>query len=529
MTTLDPDKTKSEKTAAVRSKEGKVATGGVRLALLAGLLLWLANPPATLWPLAWGAIAPLILSVTRPRYWRQAVWRGYLFGWAFLGPTWYWTGLTIVAWTHSPIGWVAWFGLTLILAGFYAVWGGFAWWISRRTTGGRRMLALAAGWVVMEWARTLGSLSMPWAQLSYTQYRFPLVLQIADLTGAYGVSFLMMLVNAGIALWFMERNEPSKARRLRGLFAGTMLTVFALFYGFARMTQPEEGRTITAAAMQGNFDNSKEFDLDLYSDLTRAAHQSAPASPPTLYVWSESAAPNDAVHDYRTRALFTRLSAEYRAAILVGSRVIDPGNAEANSAVLFVPDREAPLRYDKVQLVPFGEFIPFRPLFPASVSQAFGFFPTDVTPGQIGSVLRFPGVNVGQIELGPFICYESMYPDYARRMTQSGAHLLTTISNDSWFQSLAAMEQHLAAVVLRAVENRRDVVRATTTGITCFVNAKGQVTARALRNQSVFLVSEVRLRDSVSLYTRFGDWFVGACVLIVAGLFYQNRSRFLRR
>ena len=161
----------------------------MRLALLSGILLWLANPVPALWPLAWIALAPLIVSVTRAKRLRQAMWRGYLFGWVFFGSVWYWVGLTIAAWTHSPIGWAGWFGLTLILASFYGLWGGLAWWLHRRgLSDGLQIMALACAWVVIEYLRTRGTLTMPWAQLSYTQYRFLPILQIADITGAYGVS-----------------------------------------------------------------------------------------------------------------------------------------------------------------------------------------------------------------------------------------------------------------------------------------------------------------------------------------------------
>jgi apolipoprotein N-acyltransferase len=256
----------------VVSRNGKhrERSGGLRLAILAGLLLWLACPPVTLWPLAYVALVPLIVSVTRARNFFQAAWRGYVFGWVFLGPVWYWVGLTIVAWTKgSPIGWAAWFGLTLILAGFYAAWSGAAWWLARRTSGGVRVLALAAAWVIMEWARTLGSLSMPWAQIELHAVSLSARLQFADLTGAYGVSFLLMLINGAIALWWMERDEPNRIRRLRGLFAAVTLMTFACFYGALRLTQPKTGPTLPVAVMQGNINNRIQPDARLYTDLTK--------------------------------------------------------------------------------------------------------------------------------------------------------------------------------------------------------------------------------------------------------------------
>jgi apolipoprotein N-acyltransferase len=529
---------------------------GLRLAVLAGLLLWLASPPVTAWPLAWVAVAPLIVSVTRAKHFRQALWRGYVFGWVYLGAVWYWTGLTIVAWTRSAIGWLAWFGLTLLLAGYYAAWGGVTWLLTRARHGGQGMrdeetdssrlphasslplAAPAAAWAVMEWTRTLGPITMPWAQLSYTQYRFLPVLQIAELTGAYGVSFVMMLVNGAAAVWWMRRGQPD---RTRGLWASLTLTGMVCLYGLARLVQPEAGTPLKAAAIQSNADPFKEEattrTLQTFADLTEQTAASV-HPPPALYVWPESAAPGDALHTVLTQDAFKTLVRDYHAALCVGSRIIDPKTgAESNSTLLFPPDGGPPLRYDKVQLVPFGEFIPFRPYWPTVLSATFGFFATDVAPGESGNVLRFAPGEGGRkagsddslhpapytlhprVAVGPFICYESMYPQYAREMTRAGANLLVTQSNDAWFQSRAAMEQHLAAVVLRAIENRRDVVRSTTTGITCLVDAKGGVFARAPLRTPCAVVGSVQLLQEKTFYTRFGDWFVGLCggsILFVA-------------
>lgn len=521
-------------TSETKGKTGTPSTAklqrrlpGLRLALLAGVLLWLACPPVTAWPLAWIAVAPLIVSVTTAQRLRQALWRGYLFGWAFLGPVWYWVGLTIVGWTDSPIGWVAWFGLTLILAGFYAAWAGAAWWLARRAQGGGLIIGLAAAWVVMEWARTLGPLSMPWAQLSYTQYRFLPILQIADITGAYGVSFLMMLVNGAFALWWLNRQHP---HRMRWLWASLTLTVFCGLYGVARLHEPEEGSSITVAAMQANFpmrsrDNRLARGLRTFADLTRQAYAAAPELP-ALYVWSETASPGDAVNDPEVREAFLTLARTYQAPVLVGSRVSDPqSRAESSASVLFPAEGDTPTRYDKQQLVPFGEFIPFRKAMPAFLNDTFHFFDDDVTPGSGATVLRFTDRRAGTVALGPFICYETMYPAYPRAMTRAGANLLVTQSNDGWFRSKAAMEQHLAAVVLRAIENRREVVRSTMTGITCFLDAKGRILARAPLDTPTFLIRPVRLLHGQTLYTRLGDWFVGLCGLLIVAALWPRKPR----
>jgi apolipoprotein N-acyltransferase len=494
---------------------------GLRLALLSGLLLWLAHPPFGLFPLAWFALIPLLLSVARAKHARQALWRGYVFGWAFLGTTWYWIGLTINAWTGSWIGWIAWFGLTLILAGWYALWAGLAWRMIRRTEGIPRIVGLAAWWVVMEWARTLGTLTMPWAQLSYSQYKLPALFPFVDMTGAYGLSFLILLVNAAIAEQLLSRNAPQSFRTLQ--FAGGTCALFLLI-GLLHPVNITSGRTVPIAAMQGNFPmitRPEEMPaiMETFRELTQQAEQNA-VQKPELYVWSESAAPDDALNNFTVRTFLQSLSDTHNAAILTGTRSEDSQtHAPTNSAALFVPQTQTPLRYDKVQLVPFGEFIPFRGVFPTAVSQAFEFFEKDVESGRAGDTLRN-----GDLILGAFICYESMYPNYAARMSLAGANVLVTQSNDAWFQSRAAMEQHLSAVVFRAAENRKWVVRSTTNGITAFLDERGRIVKELDKHKAGFLIESVPLRPGTTLYARFGDWFVLVCGALTVFTLFASRN-----
>ena len=505
---------------------------GLRLALLAGLLLFLANPPFALWPLAWVALVPLILSVNRAGRWRQALWRGYLFGWAFLGPTWYWTGLTIVGWTHSAIGWLAWFVLTMILAGYYALWGAATWWVTRRVTGHWRIVAPAALWVLVEWLRTVGASTMPWAQVSYTQYHFLPVLQIAEWTGAYGVSFLILLFNAALAYRWKEKDAPSSLKPV--LRVAALVAIVSLF-GAIRLAKPDTGQPLVVAAMQGNFKSndaheSREQQIRTFTALTQEARTTAPL--PGLYVWGESSSPGDALTDYGAYTFLHTLANQAHAPILVGSRLEEVVsekdrrlNIESNAAVLFPTDGSKPLRYNKQQLVPFGEFIPLRSLIPSALGDTFEIPRNDVTPGNETTVFKFHDPQAGQVALGPFICYESMYPLYARSMARQGANLLVTQSNDDWFQSEAAMEQHLAAVVLRAIETRREVVRSTTTGVTGFIDTRGVLLSRAPINAPAILKQTVHLRTGLTLYTLLGDWFVLACALLITGALWKHRPQ----
>lgn len=500
------------------------------LAVLSGVLLWAACPPLGIWPLAWVALAPLIAAVLCAPSARRAAGLGYLFAWVYLGAVWYWIGITIVAWTGSAIGWIAWFLLTSIFACFYALWAAVSWRLAQGRAPIVQCAALAAGWVVTEWARTLGSLTMPWAQLSYTQYRFLPLIQISDLTGAYGVSFLVLFLNAAIAAYWLRRAEHD---RVDSIAAAVVLFLAALLYGGARMVIQVQGRDLRVAAVQDDFpleDSSETAVADVRSIIRTTGELASLSQPPQLYVWSESAAPGDALNDPWINRSLSDLAVSAHAPILVGARVTNLATgAASNAALLFRPDGGQPGRYDKEQLVAFGEFIPFRRAIPAVIARAFQFFPTDVTPGTSLEPLRFFAPGVGPVALGPFICYESMYPQYARTMTRRGADLLVTQSDDAWYGSAAAMDQHLSAVVFRAIENRRDVVRATTNGVTCILDSAGRIVSRAPIRAPAHLVGDVRLLSGETLYTRLGDWFVAACgvglaLAAVAPLRQRRRS-----
>ncbi len=490
------------------------------MAFVSGLLLWLAHPLPGLWPLAWVALAPLIVSVQRAANVRQAFLRGYVFGWAYFAPTCYWTGLTIVGWTGSYFGWGALLLLTLLAALFYAGWAVAAWWLSRRSEGVWRIVSIAAAWVVMEWMRSVGSLSFPWAQVAYSQYKFLPLIQAAEVTGALGISFLVLLMNAGIAEWWRNREQPGTRLWVAGSSAVVLLTCL---FGMVRMAQVTDGKPIPVAIMQGNFDYRNGGaeplqKISAYRALTRAAYESA-AVKPELYVWAETAAPGDAFNDPGARAALQDLTDRYHGAILTGSRVID-GSKETNSALLFTPSTARPQRFDKMGIVPLGEYIPFRSAIPSAIQKQFQFFESDLTPGKALAPMPFVSPSAGPVSLGPFICYESVYSHYTRTMTAMGANLLVTPSHDSWFLSEAAMEQHLAMVVFRAVENRRDVARATTDGISAVIDGRGRILARAPLRTACFLLHTLHLRSQITLYTRFGDWFVGLCALLcsAAGL-----------
>lgn len=553
------------------------------LSITSGGLLALAHPGFSIWPLAWVALAPLLYSVTEAPGPVRAVWRGYLFGFAYMGIVWYWVGLTVNAWTQNQVGWLVWFGLTALMAWFFAFWASVAWWLHRRIgssgrSGWIELVSLAASWVVVEYLRHVGELAAPWAPLSYTQHRFLPVIQFADITGAWGISFLIVLFNAALVSWWRRRGQ----RGAEQLLWSVGFTVFVVcLYGVIGLTRPESGKSVPVAAIQPGFNTlpsdfnpskppSVEGQYQTFERLTAEAMRNPVR--PAICVWAEAAAPGDALDTRRQRPFFVSLARRSGAAIVTGSagneRIaerrrmrggepdgpwerFDPGSigmtrdlndgvalrrtegyetrftdVSANMSVLFDPVRGLyPTHYVKRQLVPFGEFIPFRGIIPDAVQRAFGFSPYDDMVGNSVQPLVYDDSVYGRVDIGPFICWETIFPRCAREMTAAGATLLVTQSNDSWFQSRAAMEQHLSSVVLRAVENHRSVVQSTTTGITCFVDNHGRIRDELPLNREGVAVRAVNLHSDRSIYTRLGDWFVLVCFVEIGRILWVTRTR----
>lgn len=585
---VPPSTTSPSQAAPSRKGGGFSPTTSGWLAIGSGLMLWLAHPGPGMGYLAWIALIPVILSITDARALWRAVWRGYLFGFVFLGTVWHWIGLTINAYTHSWLAPLGWFAVTAILATSYGVWGGLVWALDRRISRVVsiayqpyvKTIAVGAAWVFVEYCRSLGPLATPWASLSYSQTKNLAIIQVANLGGGYLVSFLILLYSASMVYGW---RYPDKVTTRRLSVGVGLVLFFALIYGIVQLPNAKIGKAVPIATVQTGF-NCLPSDFNPASMPSGSAQASAfrrladqatrGRVHPVLCLWPEGATPGDAIHDRELSSLLSRLSTDYEMAMVVGSggqemalRQISTGRILAspqerrgvpyadiqrvtlsrNMSILFAPNERSTMGdqqggsvrpddnaypvnhafYTKRQLVPFGEFIPFRWLMPSGLQQLFDYLPVDDVAGERATLLEFQDRIYGRISVGPFICFESLFPNCAREMTKAGANLLVTQSNDSWFPSEAALEQHLSAVVLRAVENNRCIVRSTMTGVTCFVDSSGYVYGRLPLKADGVSIEHVRLKERQTLYTRFGDWFVLLCLLYMMGVSLLGRMPFL--
>ncbi len=486
------------------------------MAGLSGGLLVLAFPPVGLWPLAFVALAPWLARL--PDGPRAASLTGVVAGLAFfLGGLWW------IAWTvlrHaglSPVfGLPAGLAALLALAGYLSLYvaafaGGLAW--LRPGSGPAFVLAAGGLWVALEYLRTYLLSGFPWNLVGYSQYQTFALLPLATVTGVYGLSFVVLAVNAALA-WTV-RQWGAWPEVARGWATAVVVLVLAVVP--AGLASPPEapGDRVEVAVIQGNIAQDRKWDLAqlaetvvTYQRLTQVA---AAQGRPRLIVWPETAVPFSLDGDGRREAVLT-MARVVRTPLLVGAPHREAGGRRVyNSAFLVDAAGAVSARYDKRHLVPFGEYVPWRPLLSFAdwfVSGGIGEF----TPGVRDHVVPSP---VGRLAVT--ICYEAIFPAEVRRAFADGADLLVNLTNDAWFGPTSAPYQHLAMVVLRAVENGTYVVRAANTGISAVIAPDGRIVRASGLFTREILPGLITARARTTFYTRYGDVFAVATLVAVGG------------
>jgi apolipoprotein N-acyltransferase len=411
----------------------------------------------------------------------------------------------------------------------------------RETNPGVRQVLLLAPflWVAVELARTRIT-GFPWDLLGIAQVDNIPLARIATVTGVYGLSFEIMVVNTALAAAFVIRGERGQRRQRTPLLLATLAAVIVLQGGrwIAPPPVPADRRARLVQAnvpiLQGG-DWTKEYfdgtlrDLSLISlngpgSLGKDQTVAGPATPevtgsrPDLIVWPESPAPFYST-DPAFREGVSDIARQSQTWLLVGSLGIrnageTPQRATElyNSGSLVNPGGEWVGRYDKVHLVPFGEYVPFKRVFGFA-----GGLTKEV--GDFSSGRSRASLPTGNSKLGVFICYESIFPDEVRQSAASGAQVFVNISNDGWYGDSGAYAQHLKQARMRAVENNRWLLRDTNTGVTAAIDPYGRVVSTIPRKVRSALDAKYALTDVTTFYTRHGDWFAYLCAIIsVAGL-----------
>ena len=496
----------------------------VAYSVLSGLLLTLSFPVAGFHWLAWIALVPLVFS-SRNLPFNSSFKLGFIAGLAHYLTLLYWLVGTMRTYGNLPL--YLSLPVLFLLAAYLALYIGFFLGILSGASK-KPIAALAIApvlWVTLEYIRSLLFSGFPWELAGYSQYKNLIMIQISDITGVYGVSFLIVVCNMTALvtlLWLTKKKWHGQI--ISGKIAAAALTALALTagltfcYGKQRLITVRKtisvAPTHTITIVQGNIEQGVKWNpayqvssVQKYLNLSSRAR----TAKPDLIVWPETAAPFYFLYNKKLSDLLKNGINNFKSNFLIGApsfiikkeKVID----YFNSAYLLSPDGKVHGKYNKAHLVPFGEYIPLKRFLPFVGKMVEGI--GDFVPGQKGSVIR-----QGKLGLGVLICYEVIFTDLARAMAKNNADLLINITNDAWYGRSSAPYQHFSMGVFRAVENRRSLIRSANTGISGFIDPTGRITDQTDIFKEAVITRSVPLMSQKTIYTRFGDWFAITCIII---------------
>ena len=497
---------------------------------LSGVLLFLAFPDYDFHLFAWIALVPFLLTVRG-----RKAWQAFLIG-GFTGLIFF---VGMATWILKSPDVTKGAGILFYLySSFY--FGLFALFLSLILRKRLPLVVTAPSlWVAFEYLRcNVSFLSLPWALLGHSQYSNLPLIQMASFTGVYGVSFFVILANAAIAD-LLTHWRDKRAHRLapspsglkhspyyRGLLVFTLILVLWV-PGWVSLHQHPYGKTLSVAVVQGNFPQGVKWNreyrekiISRYENLTEEVSKWSPH----LIVWPEAATPGLVLMDI---TLFQRMVSMVRRIntyFIIGSaeypkfdNVLAKKKKSGNTVLFFGPEGKIIGQYIKIRLVPFGEYVPLE-----HVIQWPEFVVAKGTNSHIaGTEYKIFGLR--GTSFGTLICWETIFPDLPRRFVNEGAEFLINVSNEAWFGKNCFPYQFLSISVFRAVENRINLVRATNTGVSCFIDPYGRVTDRVTNGgEDIFVAGTARKEISISppgtFYTRYGDVFAYGCVAFSIGL-----------
>jgi apolipoprotein N-acyltransferase len=479
------------------------------VAALSGALLSLSLPPAGLWPLAFLAPIPLLWLLRSSGLARGAL-IGFTFGVFYFGAVLYWILL---------FGELAFVMLVLASGAYVATFGALAPALWRPERPVLSTLGLSALWTAIEWIRGAFPLGgFTWGQLGASQVDGP-TLPLASVTGVWGVSFIVLLV-AGSLLLAIEWWGSGVRRPALALVACAALVLLPAFIPIPAPNGPK----LDVATIQVDVESVEDLD-GIAEDIAIARlnverHVTLRNDPPDLVVWGEAALDPGATADAPTFAAVTDAIASVGAPTLAGAVVNDPDGRQRTSTIAFDGSGRPVDRYDKVHLVPFGEYVPWRSLLRGRIN-AIDQVPIDRAAG---TDVRNLLVN-GLPEIGAPICFENSFPSIDRAMVRQGAELLVLTINNASYERTAASAQHLQMSRLRAVENGRSVIHAAISGISAYIDQRGRVVDTRGLFEPALMRHDVVASTRQTLYTRFGDWMPLGSVVLVGILFALPRSR----
>ena len=484
------------------------------LAALAGVLLVLIFPRLNLWLLAWVSLVPL-LAAADGKDCAAGFKLGWVAGTVFHVGLVYWVTVSMTLYGKLPFAVSV--PILLVFAAFLGLFTGLPVWgacFVQQRRGWSFALTFPFLWVGVEHLKSWFMTGFPWDLIGYSQYRVLPLIQIADITGVYGISFLIVFVNCA-AYGIMRRFMKKGALPYPEMVLSLLLVLAAWAYGEKRIFTVQDadpGAPVQLALVQPNISQDLKWDpayleqtLEKFKRLTLQTKKNAPV----MVVWPESATPFFFQSQETYRAYVADIVKELNGAhLLFGSPSWEESAGGEmryhNSAFFINPGQDIAGRYDKLHLVPYGEYVPLAQFFPFIQKMVEGI--GDFSPGQSLSMASLPGCIFGTV-----ICYEIIFPDLVRQFARGGAQFIINITNDAWFGTTSAPYQHLAMTALRAVETRRYIARCANTGISAVIAPTGAIQQQTGLFTEAILPATIYCRSDVTVYARYGDLFAWCC------------------
>jgi apolipoprotein N-acyltransferase len=479
-------------------------------AVLSGILMAGAFPRWDIQSLAWIALVPLLwISTTIPP--ASAFRWGWLSGMIFFFITLRWITNTLVNYGNIPP--VLSFFILLLLVVYCALyWGAFSWLVAYMSRAGQFPLTASAPfiWVALEHLRSFALTGFPWAMAGHSQYRWLEVIQISDITGVYGVSFMIVLINAALT-------DRLRSRLTTPLLIAGVCMAITMGYGIYRLKTPfSSNYGIRTKIIQGNIPQEMKWKpekqaqvVEKYRRLSLLDHKS------DLTVWPEAAVPFYFQANEKFSSKVLDVASRTGNFLLFGSPAFQFYQERFllyNSAFFLDPQGRNVGEYRKIHLVPFGEYVPLR-----GILKFLG--PLIEMVGDFGEGTEYTVFTMPQGRFSVAICFEIIFGDLVRRYFKNGAEFLINITNDAWFGKSAASYQHLAIVVFRAVENHAWIVRAANTGISGFIEPTGKIARTTGIFKDAVCNATIYPNRKKTFYTDFGNLFPLICYIICLVIF----------
>lgn len=504
-------------------------TGVYLPAVISGILTFLSFPSFNLSLLAWVALVPFMVSLWGKGR-REAFITGYVFGITYFFGSLYWIYHSIHFYGH--IAFPASISIVLLLCLYLSLYPAcFAFLFSSliRKTKIPAVFMAPMLWVVLEFIRSYAFTGFPWASIGYSQYALLPVIQVSDITGIYGVSFLILSCNGALSDFFLLKKRLSEmplfpvSSVITGGIAFLVLLFMSLGYGFWRLHEERPGNPVTVGIIQGNIEQDKKWSADYQDEVLNTyfgLSGEAARHSPDMLIWPETAIPFFFGTDMRNTERLLQDHTHLNSYLLFGSVLVKGRDSErqflSNSAVVIDREGKTVYSYDKIHLVPFGEYVPLRNLLFFIDKLVIGV--GDFVPGK-----EYRRAEVPFGSFATFICYEIIFPGMVRKFYVNGGDMMVTITNDAWFGKTSGPFQHFSMAVFRAVENRKPVMRAANTGISGVIDSNGRVLVTTGIFEKTYLTKTLRTDRTKTFYTKYGDIFSYVCIVMTIPLLLSRK------